>query len=82
MTSENLFKSIGDVATNIDAQVDRPQEGKQQDVAVGFEDENREVQEVESMCMECGKNVSRAMRGDGHLSFFVADRAPCYLHRV
>ncbi|KAI5451399.1 nucleolar zinc-finger protein [Naganishia albida] len=56
MASENLFKSIGDVATNIDAQVDRPQEGKQQDVAVGFEDENREVQEVESMCMECGKN--------------------------
>jgi hypothetical protein len=60
MSSQNLFKSIGDVATNIDAGADRPEEGQQQqNVAMGFEDENREVQEVESMCMECGKNVSR-----------------------
>lgn len=61
MSSEKLFKNIGDIATNIDAQTERPEEGqkpKQQDVAMGFEDENREVQEMESMCMECGKNVS------------------------
>lgn len=63
MSSEKLFKSIGDIATNIDAQAERSeqeqgQEKKQEDVAMGFEDENREVQEMESMCMECGKNVS------------------------
>jgi hypothetical protein len=61
MSSEKLFKSIGDVATNIDAQTERQadgQERQQGDVAMGFEDENREVQEMESMCMECGKNVS------------------------
>lgn len=60
MASENLFKSIGDVASNINAQTDRPEDGqpRQENVAMGFEDENREVQEVESMCMECGKNVS------------------------
>ena len=63
MSSEKLFKSIGDIATNIDAQAERPeqeqgQDKKQEDVAMGFEDENREVQEMESMCMECGKNVS------------------------
>lgn len=60
MASETLFKSIGDVASNINAQTDRPEDGqpRQENVAMGFEDENREVQEVESLCMECGKNVS------------------------
>ncbi|KAJ9121674.1 hypothetical protein QFC22_002294 [Naganishia vaughanmartiniae] len=61
MSSEKLFKSIGEVAGDIDAQPDRPeteqsQPQQQNDVAMGFQDEDRQVQEMESMCMECGKN--------------------------
>lgn len=87
MSSEKLFKSIGDVATNIDAQTERQEDGedgKQQDVAMGFEDENREVQEMESMCMECGKNVSmrsglKKSHPNAHRSRNCREQHECFL---
>ncbi|KAJ9096577.1 hypothetical protein QFC19_007109 [Naganishia cerealis] len=65
MSSEKLFKSIGEVAKDIDAQPDQPEfvQGHQQQngVAEGFQDEDRQVQEMESLCMECGKNGTTRM---------------------
>jgi hypothetical protein len=60
-SSNNLFRPIGDIAVNTDAQPEvDDNDARLQDDQPQFElgeGEEREVQQIESLCMECGEQV-------------------------
>jgi hypothetical protein len=63
MSSNELFKPIGEIASQTDALPEVPDDdvrlqndGAQPDSQEG---EEREVQQIESLCMECGEQVGR-----------------------
>jgi zinc finger protein len=63
MSSNELFKPIGEIASQTDALPEVPDDdvrlqddGAQPDFQDG---EEREVQQIESLCMECGEQVGR-----------------------
>jgi zinc finger protein len=51
----NLFPTLGEIATRTDARADVP-EGQVGDEE--HEDEDRDMQEIESLCMRCHEQVS------------------------
>ncbi len=58
-SSNDLFRPIGDIANNTNAQpeVDDNDSRLQDDQFELKEGEEREVQQIESLCMECGEQV-------------------------
>lgn len=53
MTSNNTFPTIGTLADKADAVEDKPAN----DQPIADQDEERALQEIESLCMSCGEQV-------------------------
>jgi hypothetical protein len=58
MAAENLFKPIGDLAQQTDAQPEVADDDANLHDDGAFDNEEREVQQTESLCMECHEQVS------------------------
>lgn len=63
---ENLFPTISQVATDTDAQPDIPDDEANGGAEEG---EERQMQEIESLCMRCHEQVSEHLAEQGLFSF-------------